>query len=579
MEEDNCLQINSMEGLELILEVEGEAGIKKAQRMLVGKVIAKKALNRAAVKDILSKAWDLSEELSITDLGPNIFLFNFAQAKHATKALADGPWFVMGHLLSLQNWIPEATVNEVSYDNVEFWVQMHGLPLEYMTSSNVVKVAKLLGDIVMIECPYVGDTLMRHFLRVQIMINIKKQLVTVPPAKSLAAIAIENSRRHRKMKGEKDDEVASERQSPDKAEGNPTTYDFAAATQTIPQTNSPIRGQTIQEETDNANFFTDIVQAETAGQPVNSGPSGDKAVDLHENRGKDDHCSYKHTTHEYDRGGGPTLAPPSAMSFISWNCRGLAVPSTIQELQDLRKVKKSSIIFLAETRATKEKVEKLQTKFRFRHSFCINPIGLSGGLCLLWNNSITLEILSHSQNYIHTAITDKRGAKNWDCTFIYANPRPQQRRNLWSNLSALQIHKNHSWCCMSDFNEILSQTEKDGLRPQQQRGMDLFRDFLNDTGLMDLELKGCKFTWSSNPRNGFVTREKLDRVLVNWPWRTCYEHALAAALPQISSYHSPILLWPYPDGTSGSSFKYEAYWEEHPDCAQVIEKGLAKRSR
>lgn len=135
------------------------------------------------------------------------------------------------------------------------------------------------------------------------------------------------------------------------------------------------------------------------------------------------------------------------------------------------------------------------------------------------------------------------------------------------------MHGDEAWCCVGDFNELLSQREKDERRPQQQYRMDLFRDFLNQTGLMDLDLKGSRFTWLSNPKDGFITREKLDRVVVNWAWRFNFQHAIALALPIISSDHAPVILQPVPKASSGYSFKYEAIWEEHNDCDNVIRQG------
>lgn len=57
---------------------------------------------------------------------------------------------------------------------------------------------------------------------------------------------------------------------------------------------------------------------------------------------------------------------------------------------------------------------------------------------------------------------------------------------------------------------MLLNVEKDGMRPVDQGRMDRFRDFLNSSELMDVDLKGCKYTWVSNPRGGFVTKEKID---------------------------------------------------------------------
>ncbi|KAJ1419084.1 Zinc finger, CCHC-type [Sesbania bispinosa] len=266
-------------------------------------------------------------------------------------------------------------------------------------------------------------------------------------------------------------------------------------------------------------------------------------------------------------------SPTPAMSWISWNCRGLAAAPIIRELKDLCFRYKSSLIFLFETRAGEDKVKRLKANLKFPHHFCISPRDLSGGLCLFWDKSLDIEVTQASQNFIHAYVSDRENVKDWEVTFIYGNPNFQQRRNLWSSLSNLQLNSSRPWCCIGDFNEILSQAEKVGLHPQHQNRIDLFREFLNETWLVDMDLKGYKFTWQSNPRNGVVVKEKIDRVLVNWPWRLLYEDVMAMALPAIASDHSPIVLWPKPDQGSGNSFKYEAKLEEHEDCPKIVREG------
>lgn len=104
---------------------------------------------------------------------------------------------------------------------------------------------------------------------------------------------------------------------------------------------------------------------------------------------------------------------------------------------------------------------------------------------------------------------------------------------------------------------MLESGEKQGKRPLANNGRELFRDFLNTTGLMDLELQGCQFTWMSNPRQ-LSYEEKLDRVVVNYSLRTLFPHALAVVLPIISSDHSPIIFYLTPPASSGVDFKFEA---------------------
>ncbi|KAJ1422670.1 Zinc finger, CCHC-type [Sesbania bispinosa] len=267
-ESSSQLQPANMEDIEVQLDDNVTEAAKLAKHTLVGRILAARSLNRNAVKEILSKAWNVQEELNISDLGPNVFLFNFSDRKIAARVLEEGPWFVMGNLLSLQYWTPEATVFEINYDLVGFWIQLHGIPLELMTSKNATKLAANVGEVLTVENPYVNGILIRPFFRVRVLVNIKKPLITgfcvprkdlprtrimvryerlqgfcyscgvighdnrkcnkepimttfdptrpkysshlgVPPARSLTTIVTENHNRVKKLKDHEDDDMAT----------------------------------------------------------------------------------------------------------------------------------------------------------------------------------------------------------------------------------------------------------------------------------------------------------------------------------------------------------------------------------
>lgn len=264
------------------------------------------------------------------------------------------------------------------------------------------------------------------------------------------------------------------------------------------------------------------------------------------------------------------------MTHLCWKCRGVAAAATMRELKELCRIHQPAIVFLMETRAPEERLERVRRRLRFHSMFCVEARGRSGGLGLFWNKNVQIQILMSTQNYIHTVILFIETGKEYDCSFVYGNPIFQQRRNLWSRILRLQTDRDRPWCVMGDLNEFLSHFEKDGIRPHNEGRAELFRDFLNEAELQDLDLKGCRFTWSSNPRNGIVVREKLDRVLINWPWRVSFPHAIAVALPAVSSDHSLIIFHPSPRERSGVSFKFEAMWAEHQDCMTIIQEGWQK---
>lgn len=244
--------------------------------------------------------------------------------------------------------------------------------------------------------------------------------------------------------------------------------------------------------------------------------------------------------------------------------------STIRALQDILSRSKPQILFLAETKATDKKISKLKRRIQFPNSFHVNAKGRSGGLALFWKESCHLVILKSCKNFIHCRVNDSRNSASWFLTCVYGNPTFAERRGLWDRLSDLRPANSAAWCCLGDFNEILFQEDKDGVRPPNQLQIDVFRNFVDGNTLIDLDLKGSRFTWCNNREEGFV-REKIDRVLVNAQWINNFPHAIAEAFPAIGSDHSPIVLHCEGRGTKRKkSFVYEHFWDEHPDCVNTV---------
>ncbi|RYR42164.1 hypothetical protein Ahy_A08g038628 [Arachis hypogaea] len=123
------------------------------------------------------------------------------------------------------------------------------------------------------------------------------------------------------------------------------------------------------------------------------------------------------------------------MSIISWNCRRVAVPVIVSELHSMCKQLKLTIVFLIETRARESTIKKLKRKLHFENVFHIEPWGLSGGLCLLWNEIYNIDIYFWCDNHIKARIDDRKG-NIWECNFIYGNPCSGRRKEQWRAITA-----------------------------------------------------------------------------------------------------------------------------------------------
>lgn len=257
--------------------------------------------------------------------------------------------------------------------------------------------------------------------------------------------------------------------------------------------------------------------------------------------------------------------------ILSWNYRGIGVAMTVQALRDLVSHFRPSILFLCETKAKKRKVDHHRHILAFDYGFIVDAVSRSGGLALFWKNDVSVSVLSSCKNFIHTKV--EMNAINFSgyLTGVYGDPVASLRKNVWSSISNLRVSNNKAWLCCGDFNEVLNQNEKQGLRPSDDRAIQCFREFLDYNSLQDMNLKGCQYTWSNNREFGLV-RERIDRILCNGPWLFKFPDSTLIALPALGSDHSPLVLQlPKNKIRKSKAFCYEEFWEDHEELPSIID--------
>ena len=144
---------------------------------LVGKILADKVINKNAVKAILLKAWSTAKGVQIVDLSDNnIYLFKFAAEGDRKRVIELGPWNIEGFPLILKPWDQKLQVRDIDFSFIQLWVQIHNLPIEYMSKENAENIGNLLGKV--LEVDFTGDGLvcMSRFLRVKVEFEVSKPL-------------------------------------------------------------------------------------------------------------------------------------------------------------------------------------------------------------------------------------------------------------------------------------------------------------------------------------------------------------------------------------------------------------------
>lgn len=148
----------------------------------------------------------------------------------------------------------------------------------------------------------------------------------------------------------------------------------------------------------------------------------------------------------------------------------------------------------------------------------VDPVGLSGGIALLWKDGTEVAIQNLFRRHINATITLINSMFSWKLTGFYGHPNRACRKDSWRLLEFLKDFTPSSWLCVGDFNEITNQSKKSGGDPRCETQMASFRSVLEDYNLNDLGFKGSKFTWTNCREADQFTKVRLDHAVANPAW-------------------------------------------------------------
>ena len=162
------------------------------------------------------------------------------------------------------------------------------------------------------------------------------------------------------------------------------------------------------------------------------------------------------------------------MNFLAWNCRGIANRQTRHALKLLLPKHQVHLVFLSETHYTKRQHETLPKALGFLHIVHFDCINQSGGVALLWDDSVTLQIRKVDYFFIDVDVLSP-GVGSWRFNGFSGHPETGQRHVSWDLLRSLYQPASDKWVVMGDFNEIMSSNEKSGGPLRNHLQMQAFR--------------------------------------------------------------------------------------------------------
>lgn len=116
--------------------------------LLVGRFLAEKNINSRVMKSKMADVWRPAMGINIKDLKSGVFLFQFYYKDDMDWVIKGGPWSFDNTLLVFNVIKQGEDPVEVPLVEVDFWIQIHNLPVGYMTEAVGKQLRNFFGSFI-----------------------------------------------------------------------------------------------------------------------------------------------------------------------------------------------------------------------------------------------------------------------------------------------------------------------------------------------------------------------------------------------------------------------------------------------
>jgi hypothetical protein len=239
------------------------------------------------------------------------------------------------------------------------------------------------------------------------------------------------------------------------------------------------------------------------------------------------------------------------------------------------------MVFLSETRRSAQHALHLRWRIGLKNAIGVDSEGQGGGLVLFWHENLEVVLLGKSSRFIdvHVKVVE---LNLWArITFVYGEPRVENRHLMWETLRRLRSVSDLPWLVVGDFNETMCSYEHFSACPRLERQIELFCDALSDCELTDIGFTGLPFTYDNGRASEANVRVRLDRAVADTSWRDNFGDARVQHLTLPRSDHCPVIvelrkdIW---ENNDPRIFRYEIMWERADSLVAEIKTAWCSTS-
>jgi hypothetical protein len=256
---------------------------------------------------------------------------------------------------------------------------------------------------------------------------------------------------------------------------------------------------------------------------------------------------------------------------MNWNLRGINSDKKWVALANKIEESGCDIICLQETKRESFDLAYIR-KFcpkKFNKFEYVPSVGASGGLIIIWNGSLfNGELAFHNDFSISVNFKCNLSNDTWILTNIYGPCQADKKSQFIDWFANIDMPPDSDWLIMGDFNFIRSPSDRN--KPGGDlNDMLLFNEAISNLGIVELPLKGRKFTWSNMQKDPLL--EKLDWFFTSSSCTISYPATFAYPLVKPTSDHVPCVVVINTKIPKANVFRIENHWLQHSELKQIVQ--------
>ncbi|KAL4354463.1 hypothetical protein GQ457_06G022390 [Hibiscus cannabinus] len=143
---------------------------------LVVKVLGRR-IGYNMLHNMIYGIWKPTHPLKLIDIENDFFLVKFIDRGDYLKDLTEGPWTILGHYLTVEQWSIDFQPTQASPSRLMAWIRLPGLPLTLYKRSFIETIGSQVGFVIKIDFQTENGCRGR-FARMAVSLNLRRPLVS-----------------------------------------------------------------------------------------------------------------------------------------------------------------------------------------------------------------------------------------------------------------------------------------------------------------------------------------------------------------------------------------------------------------